>query len=93
MDFIRKHKYIFAFVSSMLLEFWFSMCAWSANHDNYTVAILANLTYPFISMLPMVLLVEEQGLKNKLKIASFNGLGYTFGTILFLYFLKERISQ
>jgi len=89
MDFIKKHKYIFAFVSSLLLEFWFSMCAWSANHNNYTVAILANFTYPFISMLPMILLVEEEGLINKLKIAFFNGFGYTVGTVIFL-FLRER---
>jgi len=93
MDFIKKYKYIFAFASSMLLEFWFSMCAWSANHQNYIVAILANITYPFISMLPMVLLVEEEGLKNKLKIAFFNGLGYAFGTVLFLYFLKDLIDS
>ncbi len=33
--------------------------------------------------------VEEDGLKNKLKIAFFNGLGYTVGTIIFL-FLRER---
>jgi hypothetical protein len=89
MEFIKKHKYLFAFVSSMLLEFWFSMCAWSANHNNYPVAILANMTYPFISMLPMILLVEEQGLKNKLKIALFNGLGYALGTLIFL-FLRDR---
>ena len=90
MDFIRKHKYIFAFISSLLLEFWFSMCAWSANHSNYQVAIFANFTYPFISMLPMILLVEEEGLKNKLKIAFFNGFGYTVGTIFFLL-IRERI--
>ena len=88
MDFIKKHKYLFAFISSMLLEFWFSMCAWSANNNNYAVAILANLTYPFISMLPMILLVEEEGLKNKLKIASFNGLGYAVGTMFFLLMRK-----
>ncbi len=84
MEFIKKHKYFFAFFSSMLLEFWFSMCAWSANNNNYYVAVSANLTYPFISMLPMVLLVEEEGLKNKLKIATFNGLGYAVGTLIFL---------
>jgi len=86
MEFIKKHKYVFAFISSMLLEFWFSMCAWSANHNNYPVAIFANLTYPFISMLPMILIVEEEGIKNKLKIAFFNGLGYTVGTVIFLFF-------
>ncbi len=89
MDFIKKHKYIFAFFSSMLLEFWFSMCAWSANNNNYIIAVLANFTYPFISMMPILLLVEEEGLKNKLKIAFFNGLGYTVGTIIFLL-LRER---
>jgi hypothetical protein len=73
----------------MLLEFWFSMCAWSANNNNYTIAVLANFTYPFISMMPILLLVEEDGLKNKLKIAFFNGLGYTVGTIIFLL-LRER---
>lgn len=92
MDFIRKYKYIFAFISSMLLEFWFSMCAYSANHNNYPLAIGANLTYPFVSMLPMVLLVEEEGLKNKLKVAFFNGLGYATGTVFFLHFLKERLD-
>ena len=86
MEFIQKYKYIFAFVSSMLLEFWFSMCAWSANHNNYPLAIIANFTYPFISMLPMILLVQEVTLKNKLKIATFNGLGYTVGTVIFLFF-------
>jgi len=93
MEFIKKHKYIFAFVSSMLLEFWFSMCAYSANHNNYLLALVANLTYPFVSMLPIILLVDEEGLKNKLKIAFFNGLGYAFGTVLFLYFLKERLDS
>lgn len=92
MDFIRKHKYIFAFISSMFLEFWFSMCAYSANHSNYPLAIGANLTYPFVSMLPVILLVEENGLKNKLKVAFFNGLGYATGTVFFLYFLKERLD-
>jgi hypothetical protein len=76
----------------MLLEFWFSMCAYAANHDNYPLAIGANLTYPFISMLPMVLLVEENGLKNKLKIACYNGLGYATGTIIFLYFLQDKLN-
>jgi len=37
----------------------------------------------------MVLLVEEEGLKNKLKIAFFNGFGYTVGTVIFLL-LRER---
>jgi hypothetical protein len=89
MHFIKKYKYVFAFFSSMLLEFWFSMCAWSANNNNYIIAVLANFTYPFISMMPILLLVEEEGLKNKLKIAFFNGLGYTVGTIIFLL-LRER---
>ena len=84
MEFIKRHKYLFAFLSSMLLEFWFSMCAWSANNNNYPLTIITNFTYPFISALPMILLIEAQGLKNKLKIAFFNGLGYTVGTIIFL---------
>jgi len=92
MDFITKNKYLFAFISSMLLEFWFSMCAWSANNYNFPLAIFANFTYPFISMLPMILLVQEITLKNKLKIAFFNGLGYTVGTVIFLTF-RERINK
>jgi len=93
MDFITKHKCIFAFTSSLLLEFWFSMCAYAANHNNYTLAIAANLTYPFVSMLPMILLVAEKTLKNKLKIALINGIGYTVGTVLFLLFLKDHLDK
>jgi len=93
MEFITRYKYIFAFISSLLLEFWFSMCAYAANHNNYTLAILANLTYPFVSTLPVILLVAEKTLKDKLKIALFNGIGYAVGTVLFLFFLKDFLDK
>lgn len=90
MNFIRKHKYLLAFLSSVLLDFWFSMCAWSANHNILLVGIFANITYPFVNMLPVILLIEEEDLKNKLKIALFNGLGYATGAVIF-FFIRENL--
>jgi len=85
-------KYVLAFFASMLLEFWFNMCAYAANHDSYTLGFFANLTYPFVSMIPVVMIVEQKTWKDKTKIAFFEGLGYGIGTIIFLAFLKERLG-
>ena len=88
-----KHKYFIAFVSAILVEFWFNMCAYAANHNSYPVAIFSNLTYPFVSMVPILLIVEEKTIKEKLKLAMFEGFGYTFGTVIFLAFIKHRLDS
>ena len=91
MNFIRKHKHFFAFFSALLLEFWFSMCAYAVNHDKYSLAISANLTYPFVTMLPMILIIEQEDLWGKLKIAFYEGVGFAVGTVIFLAFLKPHL--
>ena len=91
MDIIRRNKYLFAFFAAMLLEFWFSMCAYSANHENYALAVGANLTYPFVNMLPIILMIEEQGWGNKARMAGITGAGYAVGTVIFLSAIKPHL--
>lgn len=83
-DFLNKHKYVVAFVSAFLLDVWFDMCAYAANHSNYPLGIFANLTYPMISMIPILLVVEEKNFFNRLKIATVEGCGYAVGITLFM---------
>ena len=92
MGLVRRYKHLAAFLSAMLLEFWFSMCAYAVNHDNYALAITANLTYPFITLLPMILIVEQAGFVGKIKIAMFEGFGFAVGTVVFLSVLKPRVA-
>lgn len=84
MDFLRKHKYIAAFVSALFLDVWFDMCAYSAAHSAYALGMFANFTYPLISMVPIILVVEEQELKGKIKVALVEGAGYAVGTATFM---------
>lgn len=84
MEFLKAHKYSAAFISALLLQVWFDACAYAANHSTYLLAIGANLTYPFISMVPIILMIEEDGLRNKAKVGVATGIGYATGTVLFL---------
>lgn len=76
----------------MLNEFWFSAAAYGANHDLYMVAAFINLTYPFVTMVPVVLMVEEETLKGKARVCVFSGVGFTVGTLLFLKFIKPLLD-
>lgn len=86
-------KFIIAYFGSILLEFWFNLCAYSANHNNIPLGVFANLTYPFISAIPIVLLVEEKGWKAKMKMALVEGFGYGTGTFIFLSFIKQHLDN
>jgi len=86
-------KFIIAYFGSILLEFWFNLCAYSANHNNIPLGVFANLTYPFISSIPIVLLVEEKGWKAKMKMALAEGIGYGTGTFIFLSFIKQHLDN
>ena len=89
----NKNKYFFAFFSAILVEFWFNMCAYAANHNSYPVAIFANLTYPFVAMIPIILIVDEKTIKGRLKVALFEGLGYALGTVVFLSLIKHKLDS
>lgn len=84
MEFLRKYKYLAAFVSALFLDVWFDMCAYSAAHSAYALGMFANFTYPLISMVPIILVVEETELKNKVKVALVEGAGYAVGTAVFM---------
>jgi hypothetical protein len=83
--FLKEHKFIAAFCSAFLLDIWFDMCAYAANHSYYTMGVLANLTYPLISMVPILLVVEEKQMKNKIKIALIEGVGYAVAISTFMF--------
>ena len=88
-----KNKLFIAFFSAVMVEFWFNMCAYAANHNSYPVAIFANLTYPFVAMIPFILIVDEKTIKGRLKVALFEGLGYALGTVIFLSSIKHRLDS
>ena len=90
--FLKKRKYTAAFCSAFLLDIWFDMCAYAANHSYYVMGILANLTYPLISMVPILLVVEEKQMKNKIKIALVEGIGYAVAISTFM-FLRDRFIK
>ena len=77
----------------MMLDFWFNMCAYAANHNFYFLSIIVNLTYPFVAMLPVFLIIEEKEFKNKLKIAVLEGLGYAVASVLFIAFFKSFFDK
>ena len=93
MQFINRYKYTAAFFSALMLDFWFNMGAYIANHNFYILAIIVNLTYPFVSMLPILLIIEEKEFKNKVKIALVEGIGYVFSSVIFIAFFKSYFDK
>ena len=91
--FLKKYKYLAAFTSALMLDFWFNMCAYGANHNFYLLSIAVNLTYPFVAMLPVSLIIEEKEFKNKLKVAAWEGLGYAVASVLFIAFFKSFFDK
>jgi hypothetical protein len=86
-------KYWICFLCAIFLEFWFNLCAYSANHDNVIMGVISNITYPFIAMIPVILLIEEEGWKNKLKMGLAQGLGYGTGTAIWLTQIKGWVES
>lgn len=92
MDFLKRYKYLSAFTSALFLDIWFDMCAYAANHSSYALGMFANFTYPLISMVPIILVVEEQDFKGKVKVALFEGAGYAVGTAIFMT-LRDLLAK
>lgn len=78
-----KAKYPLAFFSAFLLELWFDAAAYSANNSAYVLGVFVSITYPMIAMVPVLLIVDEKSIRDKLKIALLEGFGYATATIAF----------
>lgn len=78
-------KYLAAFAAAFLLQMWFDIAAYAANHKVYVAGLFVGFTYPFIAMVPMILILEAPTVSLRLRIAFFEGLGYMTATGVFLF--------
>lgn len=77
-------KYWLAFVSGMLVDFWLAAHTYSIAHSLLLVAVIINVTFPFISLVSTVLVVEEKTLAGRVRLAAATGVGYATGSTVFI---------
>jgi hypothetical protein len=82
-------KYLVAFISGLLSDFWLSACTYCVNHDSFAALFFFNLTYPIINLVGISSVVEEKEKKGKIKLACTIGVGYAIGSSIFFLYFRE----
>lgn len=84
-----RQKDIAAFVAAFMLQLWFDTSAYAANNKVYLLGLSVSFTYPLVAMVPTILIVEAKTLRDRMRIALMEGLGYMVATGLFLV-IRDR---
>jgi hypothetical protein len=82
-------KYLTAFISGLLSDFWLSACTYCVNHDSFAALFFFNLTYPIINLIGIASVVETKDKQERFKLACTIGLGYAIGSSIFFLYFRE----
>lgn len=77
-------KYVGAGLSAFLVETNLAVHSVALIHKDMLYVIGSDLAYPFVSLVSVVLVIEEETLKGKALVALATGVGYAVGAWVFL---------